>query len=117
MRALDALPPGRRSATAAAMRSWLSSIPGQVEAIGPGPGLLAFGWLTPFVCRVQLQDFDVPSDGEGKQGTTFWMDARPLAYVMRMALRLDEPAAVMSALAGGQSARSVMRDACLAIYK
>jgi hypothetical protein len=115
-RALDALPPPRRAAAAATARVWLGSVPRAAARLGPAGTVLAYGWLSPFVCRVQLPDFDTTGPG-GEQGTSFWMGARPIGYAMRAALRLDEPAAVMSALVGGESGRQAMRGACAAIYR
>ncbi|KAI8466219.1 MAG: hypothetical protein J3K34DRAFT_524676 [Monoraphidium minutum] len=110
--ALGALPPAARAAQAARLRRWLEAVPGRVCGAAPAVGVITCGWLTPFVCRVELKDFE----SGGGNGTTFWTGLNPVALAVRSALRLDEPAALMAALVGGRSGSAAMRAACAAIW-
>jgi hypothetical protein len=60
----------------------------------------------------QLRDF-----ASGDDATEFWMDLNPVAYGLRMLARLDEPAALTSALVGGASGSAAMACACDAIWR
>jgi hypothetical protein len=80
--ALAALPEARREAQAARLRAWLESVPGRVNATGARAGVRWYGWLTPFVCKVRLQDFKM-----GENETSLWMDLNPVGLAIRMALR------------------------------
>lgn len=74
------MPPASREAQAQKLRAWLDSIPGQIQKMGAAKGVIAFGWMTPFVCRVELGDF-------ADDGGAFWMDLNPVVYGVRLLLR------------------------------
>lgn len=108
--ALRRLPAAQRGELARNLRRGVDSLPAAIRAAPPAAALALYGPLQPWLCVPTFEGMRARVNGDLPEALGLVGD-----LLVRAALRLDEPVALLASVLGDSAARPALADACGAL--